>query len=349
MAYKEQNYTAEKDTMLVSLVVMAFLFLGRTIRLAYRVCAGGLSLIQGKPVERQKGIETSTHQSVSVDQVNLPVEKVQDFADTVPIPPKEAEYRVASRIHIAELMQSDVRVARIWFYTYEQAGKIRRVLKIDDRQVRKILGTDRYYMKDVDWDPKTGDLGMEKIKQAAHAEVMSLLMARLKRSGGSKVDAVGSMHIAKAPAPVVQPVAKPPVSLVLSDQAQQGTNKIAEPLKVSQVQATQSPAAEIAGKPEARPVKGDKFVGVIAEMGRVTRPGQGGTEYSAYCLKLDQDGKHTTHYGVEIERELLERNCSHGDTVALTYMGRQKIEGTMFKNLYRIDVLKRHNAAKGAH
>lgn len=350
MAYKEQKYTAEKDAMLVSLVVMAFLFLARTIRLTYRVCVGGLSLIQGKPVKRQNGIETSTHQFVPVDQVSLPVEKVRDFADTVPVRPKEAEYRIASRIHIAELMQSDVRVARIWFYTYEHAGKIRRVLKIDDRQVRKILGTDRYYMTDVDWDPRTGDLGIEKIKQAAHAEVMSLLMARLKRSGGSKVAAVDSMHLAKAPAPVAQPVAKAPVSPVPSDNGKQGMTKIEEPVKVPLAQSTPSPVAEAAVKPEARPVKGDKFVGVIAEMGRVKRPGQGGTEYTAYCLKLDQDGKHTTHYGVEIERELLERNCSHGDTVALTYMGRQQmVEGTMFKNLYRIDVLKRHNAPKGAH
>lgn len=192
MAYKEQNYTAEKDAMLVSLVVMAFLFLVRTIRLTYRVCVGGLSLIQGKPVKRQNGIESSTHQFVSVDQVNLPVEKVRDFADKG-VPKgvsSEAEkpgsvssvaekssgeslrgvderFQIASRIYTSRLKRQGECVGRLWLYSYEQAGFIRQVFKINDSKLVTALGTNRLDLGCVGFDPKAGEAGIETIKSEA--------------------------------------------------------------------------------------------------------------------------------------------------------------------------------------
>lgn len=61
-------------------------------------------------------------------------------------------------------------------------------------------------------------------------------------------------------------------------------------------------------------------------------------------MKLDVDGAHMPFYGVEIERELIERKVRLGDRIEVVFMGRSQIsqagEKPRFKNLYKVNVLK---------
>ena len=347
----KKNHMAQ-TSFVGAIIIGFFLLLVGTVKVIYKVVrALFLWHAEKESAKSPRGIETTIHRVNGGNLVAVPIAtganrldvNAPEFADTIPVAPVETELRISSRIHIAQLMQGDVRIGRIWFYTYDKAGKIRRVFKVDDRQVRKFMGTERFYMTDVDWDPAKGEQGIETIKKAAFNEVMSLMMSRLKRSGGTKKQLGGNVElVAKEAAPAaVTPKAPPapaPVQAIAPAQA-------AAAVATANVVETK-PVAKL----DARPAKGDKFAGVIAEMGRVKRPGgRDGQGYFAYCLKLDQNGKHTTHYGVEIERELLERNCAPGDTVELTYMGRQMIDDTTHKNLFKIDVIRRQNGQKGAN
>ncbi len=241
-----------------------------------------------------------------------------------------------------------VPVGRIWLYLYRSERKVRRVFRIEDEQIRAILGTkSRYYMPDVPWKVEGGDAELSRIRHQSASDVERLIVLThnermSKRPGGrTRCEFQGQMKIApeapvtvKAPpAAVAQPAAPEPAP-VAQPAAQDAT---VVPVKL--VQAAETPEAPV--KSVSRPVAGRSYTGVISEMGPTTRQGANGP-YQAFCVKLESNGVHMPLYGVELEREIIERKAVPGDTVKIVLMQRQPIEGsTKWKNLYKVEILQK--------
>ena len=86
-------------------------------------------------------------------------------------------FQIASRIHTAQLKRDQNCVGRLWLYTYEQAGTIRQVFKINDCNVRTALGTELLDLGSIQYNPTTGKAGIDAIKEAALDSVKQRLAA----------------------------------------------------------------------------------------------------------------------------------------------------------------------------
>ena len=282
----------------------------------------------------KKGLN-NTSTAVVVEQ--LPSVAVQaEKPNAVPatgLPVQVGDYVASSRIFAVPLEAGPgVQIGRIWFYLYDDLKLIRRVFRIDDKQVQKIMGgKERFYMTDVPWDRATGERGIEEIQIQAAADVEKLVQERASKRAGSKAKAAkGSQAQAQMPIQIVKVEAalKPAVKPVDSSTGEQ------------QASVQSAPAVRQA---VVRPVEGQRYSGVIAEMGPVSRPGyRGAPPYQAFCLKLESGGVHVPLYGVELQRELLERDAAAGDTVEVTFMGtKPNNSGSGHTNLYRVEIVSK--------
>lgn len=261
------------------------------------------------------------------------------FADTVFAGPAFKEpYAIAQRVHVVNLeLSANVVVGRVFMYLYDKdEPHVRRVLRCDSNALREIFGQARFYMKDVPWDPKQGDKGLDLIKQAAADEVVDLVKQRLnarKKAFTAKPEQANA-PAAEAPKSTVpaEPAAQPKISAVqlldIKPQPKQPMPVIAPP--VQRVD---------------RPTKGDVVKGVVAQLGMTDRR-DGQRTYQSFCVKLDVGGIHIPFFGVELEREMLEHNVNAGDTVSITFMGWQEIQGregqpSYSKKLYKVQMIEK--------
>lgn len=253
--------------------------------------------------------------------------------------PQTKDFDVASRVRIANLtIDGNIPVARIWFYLYEEKKIIRRVLRLDDHQLRQIMGCARYYMPNVEWDPKTGEGGIDAIIGSSTTEVVKLVDNRkILRSGKPK--GATRKEAPLEPSKLTLIKAEKPIQKVVVPQA-------TEPTKDKSQDANAKSGSQVR-ESVTRPVEGQEYVGCVAEMGIVDRPGHHGS-YKAFCLKLEKNGVHSTFYGVELEREVLEHKVRAGDQVSVIFMGRQELPQsggqTSFKNLYKVKVIARRGS-----
>lgn len=245
-----------------------------------------------------------------------------------------------------------VSVGRIWLYLYRSERKVRRVFRIEDDQIRAILGTkNRYYMTDLQWNVEGGDAELSRIRHQSASDVERLIVVThnermSKKPGGrNRSEFQGQMKIAPEapvtenahPVPAHATVAKPTAPAPVPVTQPTAPDATVVPAKL--VQAAEPPATPL--KSVSRPVAGRSYTGVISEMGQTTRQGQDGA-YNAFCVKLESDGVHMPLYGVELEREIIERKAVPGDTVKIVLMHRQPIEGsTKWKNLYKVEILQK--------
>lgn len=324
------------SSFITTFVASCFVFLIRFVsfffKLVFKTSANEL------PVRTSYMAPASTTSRASVDlaefTVNEAKSRTDDFKDTVVAPVQKADFEIATRVHVANLeVAHGVQVGRLWFYIYDK--KVRRVFKVEDRQIQAILGDtqrprSRYYMEDLPWDSKSGEEGIKALERTTVEEVCKLVYERANRRAGTKTNKQAKEAKALPQALKIAPALASVKSEDIKPQVAQATSTSEAPAEVK--------------KSVARPVEGRTHEGVIAEMGRTMRPGRDGN-YEAYCLKLELNGVHTPLYGVELERELLERKAQAGDLVRVIDMGRQPVqlaEGrTGFKNLYRVVILKK--------
>ncbi|CAN7624184.1 hypothetical protein LJR189_004696 [Acidovorax delafieldii] len=124
----------------------------RIARLIYRV----LSLLW---IEYKKGFPKGVSVEASM--------AVAEESPGDPFLGGDERFQIASRIHTARLKRHEECVGRLWLYSYEQAGFIRQVFKINDSKLATALGTNRLDLGCVGFDPKAGEAGIETIKSEA--------------------------------------------------------------------------------------------------------------------------------------------------------------------------------------
>lgn len=262
--------------------------------------------------------------------------------------PKEVFTLPSSRVITVTIEGAKgVAVGRIWLYLYRHDRKIRRVFRIEDEQVRAILGTkNRFYMTDVPWNVEGGDEELARVRHQSAMDVERIIVTshseRMKKNTASprgRSEYQGHVKIAAdKPEPKAEKVVPSPAQAPVKPPLDNAPAAVA-------VEPQPTPSAPTVSSVE-RPVAGRSYVGVISEMGRTTRQGSEG-KYEAFCVKLESDGVHTPLYGVELEREIIERQAAPGDKVRVVFMQRQPIEGqgpSKWKNLYKVEVL--HKGAK---
>ena len=261
--------------------------------------------------------------------------------------PKEVFTLPSSRVITVTIEGAKgVAVGRIWLYLYRHDRKIRRVFRIEDEQVRAILGTkNRFYMTDVSWNVEGGDQELARIRHQSAMDVERIIVSshneRMKKNAVPKGSSEYQGHV-KIAADKPEPKAEKAIAAPAQAPIQTPTPELSSAVAV----ANQTTPAVAAVSSVERPVAGRSYVGVISEMGRTTRQGADG-KYEAFCVKLESDGVHTPLYGVELEREIIERQAAPGDKVRVVFMQRQPIEGqgpSKWKNLYKVEVL--HKGAK---
>lgn len=258
----------------------------------------------------------------------------------------EIETMPASRVVIVPLEAAkNVSVGRVWLYLYPEKQIIRRVFRVEDPQVRAILRMRKssYYMTDVKWDPADGDHAIERIRQQAADDVVRLVTSASNERDTK--DSRGSVSRTRkvTPAISIAPPAPAEKEVVKAAVAEALPPKAPEP----EPQATVAPrvsATPVPAPVPTHPVAGEAREGVIVEMGKTPRQGNGGT-YEAFCVKLEVNGVHIPYYGVELEREVFERQAKPGDRVRITLMDRMAIGQGRTKNLFKVEMLRK--GAKG--
>lgn len=233
--------------------------------------------------------------------------------------PGQAVYTIASPVKVIApsdfittmkiMAAKDVELGTMILYLYKQEGVVKRVFKIRDSQVKELLGAKkpRYYLSSIKWDQ--ADTSLTAAKRKTCEDLERLLTLSSVKSKPVKVREAPAESLMQGPtAHKVTSVEKEVTSPELRDAIQ-------------------------------RHAKGDEQVGVVAEMGMVERS-SGDRTFKSFCLKIDCNGTIKPSYGVELEREVRERNVKAGDTVKLVFMGTEPTPKG-FKKLYRVEVLKK--------
>ena len=233
--------------------------------------------------------------------------------------PGQAVYTIASPVKVIApsdfittmkiMAAKDVELGTMILYLYKQEGVVKRVFKIRDSQVKELLGAKkpRYYLTNIKWDQDDTRLTAAKRKTCEDLERL-LTLSSVKSKPVKVREAPAESLMQGATAHKVTSVEKEVSSPELRDAVQ-------------------------------RHAKGDEQVGVVAEMGMVERS-SGDRTFKSFCLKIDCNGTIKPSYGVELEREVRERNVKAGDTVKLVFMGTEPTTKG-FKKLYRVEVLKK--------
>lgn len=308
--------------------------------------------------------QTSTAPMAVQPQRVVPVVDLteRDFPPTVVMnAPGKGDFIVSDRIKVVPVMAaSDVQLGRITFYLYPNTGKVRRVFRVDMEYIQKLLGTERYFMTDVPWNVVAGESDLERISTDSAREIVDLIDRRLSQFNAAKNRASRKAQAAAIGFPAN---AANPIRPTSQESAASGVQATPTGLKSEQPQACNNAAQfeqpqtnphvakggpveqkvdQVANAVE-RPTVGQRYVGFVVEAGPVDRNGIDG-RYRTFCLKLEVNGTHVPFYGVEIERELMERNVRVGYRIEVVFMGRTLVsppgEKERFKNLYKVKVLK---------
>lgn len=241
----------------------------------------------------------------------------------------------SDRVRVIPIQTQDkTPIGRMWLYLYPEKKVARRVFKVDAPEIRRLLNAKTYYMTDLPYTPDGGEAEMDALDAKAAAEVGRLInLTAAQKQGQKKVklpkptkpgpaDAQSPAQSAPAAAPAVVVLKSE-----LSAQAQPVNVPVSVPVKADAGRNSASSSVP-------RPVKGERYEGIVVEMGMVPRSG-----YDIFCLKLDigGNGTHMPIYGVELEREVMERQVVAGDQVIVVFMGRQDLGHGKTKNLYKVE------------
>jgi len=238
----------------------------------------------------------------------------------------------SDRVRVIPIQTQDkTPIGRMWLYLYPEKKVARRVFKVDAPEIRRLLNTKTYYMTDLPYTPDGGESEMEALDAKAAAEVGRLINLAADSKQVQKKAKLPKPKAATTAAPAQSaPAAAPPVVVQKSELSAQ-----AQPVNVPvNVPVKGDASRNSASSSVPRPVTGERYEGIVAEMGMVPRSG-----YDIFCLKLDIGGKgtHMPLYGVELEREVMERQVVAGDQVIVIFMGRQDLGHGKSKNLFKVE------------
>ncbi len=240
-----------------------------------------------------------------------------------------ANLAIADRVRTAQLYgPQGVVFGMMWLYLYPDLGIARRVFKVTDRHLIKLLDRDRFYFADVPYDPA---MGYKVLLDKLHAECSVLLGKRRTDQREKRQSGVRTPRAAQAPA-VVQ--ASSPVRAVEPIPVPAPTAVPVAAAPPQAVEATQvAPAAR-------RRVNGDEYKGIVTVAAR-TRRGSGTDSYETYCLTINDGAREIPLFGNELERQAADLKIKPGDKIKVIFMGKQQttVPGSTrpsYKNLYQL-------------
>lgn len=280
-------------------------FISRFTGLSLPTAAGRNSpvLIQDQAEPKQVGIAEYKHAKLDVGQTVF----------TLASPLKEIQ--AADWISTEIIACKDVMLGTMIYYVYEKSGIVKRVFKIREGQVKAILKCKKssYYLTDLAWCSSDDDLA--KVKKTTNEQLELLLTTS----------------------------AAPKPKSATSNVVQINTQKQANPKSMQQPHNTQPAKPQNVRQPlrdaVKRKVEGEETVGVIASFGMATRT-KGDEVFDSFELAIDTQGQILRFYGVDLEREVRDRQVKAGDTIKLISMGKQWI-AQGYKNLFAIELLKK--------
>lgn len=233
--------------------------------------------------------------------------------------------KVASRILSTPLQtQKQTIFGYAWVYLYEQEGLARRVLKIHDKHLAKLIclpDESRYFFKDVAYDAKKGEVGTNEIERAFISEIQALL----NRRGGRKEREPYVVQSAPASAKVE--------SATVQGAPQMGPAPVTPPQP--------EPVAPIVHKPVNRSVEGEVHIGTVVGAGMTQKTDGKGETYQTFCLTLNDGVREVPLTGAEMMRLCRDQNIRVGDKVKVVDMGRMDVrvpgaKMARWKNLYQL-------------
>ena len=225
------------------------------------------------------------------------------------------EIQAADWISTEMIACKDVILGTMIYYVYEKSGIVKRVFKIREAQVKAILKCKKssYYLTDLAWCSSDDDLAKVKTTTNEQLELLLTKSAAPKpKSGSSNVVQMNTQKQAGAKA-IPQPHNAQPAK----------PQNVIQPLRDA----------------VKRKAEGEETVGVIASFGMATRT-RGNEVFESFELAIDTQGQILRFYGVDLEREVRDRQVKAGDTIKLISMGKQWI-AQGYKNLYAIELLKK--------
>jgi hypothetical protein len=209
----------------------------------------------------------------------------------------------------------------MWFYLYPREKKAKRLFKVMDPELKRVLNDDngRYFLPDAPYDPVTG---FEPLRRATFVEVQKLLGKREVKVRDKRAE---QPAVEARPQTAATPLAKPAVA-----------QAVAVEHAVNVANANQADAAGA-----ARKVKGDVYEGIVTVARVVTRQGATGP-YQNFCLTVNAGGKEVPLYGAELQRIVQDLSLKVGENVKVVFMGKQRIdipgqEKPAWKNLYQVN------------
>jgi hypothetical protein len=223
---------------------------------------------------------------------------------------------VSARVAVAEVCGPTKLVYGVmWLYLYPERKIAKRVFKVTDRKLVKLLNSDRYYLPDVPYEARKGT---SELLLQMHLEVSKILNKNPSVMRQKKQQPVPDVAKVVAPVQVQRPIATASPA----------------PLRTQQVEVP-APAFK-------RNVEGDVYQGVVSVAGSTRMPGRGGRKpYDTFCLTLNDMGKETPLFGAELERQVNDMQIRPGERVRVVFMGKSKVdipgsETPAYKNLYQI-------------
>lgn len=226
-----------------------------------------------------------------------------------------SDLAIADFIHVVAVKVQGLTIGKLHLKFYEKERKVKRTFVAFESQLQKLLHMrrDRIALAMQSWTGDKSQAFINDLVDRTMDEIESMVSAKptVARAKPQRVSAVAAKVASKSGA---------------------------EPKAVTK-EAVDMALAALEGSIDRKAV-GVKTVGVVTEFRRVPRNGANGP-YEIFCLKLDVDGTHIPMYGVELERECIERKVKAGDRVEVVDMGKQQLEGGYKKNLFRINVLER--------
>ncbi|EWS66674.1 hypothetical protein Y695_00082 [Hydrogenophaga sp. T4] len=229
----------------------------------------------------------------------------------------------SDRIRTMELVSGGLLVGVLWLYLYPNDKIVRRVFKVQDAGLSRVLGFKRYYYPDVSYVPADGSKGTDKLMD----EFFDLVQNQLDRR--TKTAVARAPQIKLKPIPIAKDKREKPVEAVVE--------KAAPVVVTNQEQQASKPFINASAPMK---VEGVPHVGLVSHLGMTRKPGKKGS-YETFCLTLNDGKIEVPFFGVEIARLVEDMRIQPGERIKVVYMGKQDIPSTeggqgYKKNLYKI-------------
>ncbi len=323
--------------------LLAYHLVSGTIRAGSFLVNLALDCVYGPPqIASSAGTQHAPHQS-SPQQVAGDFKPAVQLAPTLAVaattedhmPPApqllgRAPPAVAERVRTAQLCgPQGIVYGRMWLYLYPDLKLAKRVLKLTDPHLAKILKRERFYLADVPFDAA---VGYKLLLDDMHKECNLLLDQRKSapREQRKKFEM-------RPQAPVAAPAARPPSTKTV-DNTVSGAAVAAPAADDRVAMASGAPVVVVASG--GRRVRGDEYKGVVTVAGQ-TKRGTGESQYSTFCLTIHDGVREVPLFGTELERQASDLGIKPGDKVRVVFMGKAptQVPGATrpsYKNLYQL-------------